>query len=299
VTTRVLLVGWFSFLEGEATAGDVLSMEAVRAALSCAGVEHEVAWSAVMCPPGDVRLDEVAPPRYTHLLFVCGPVHGQPVRELHARFAGCHRIAVGVSVIDPADPAVTGFHEVIARDAPGRLPLPDLAAGQTPSTVPVVGVVLTEGQQEYGGRRRHEQVNASLRAWLRDRGEALLPLDTRLDPRDWRLGSTPAQLESIVRRLDAIVTTRLHGLVLALKNGLPALAIDPVAGGGKMAAQAAAWRWPAVVGADSLDRRTLDRRLGWCLSAPARRMAEDCRTRVRSTDSALIRDTLRLLGTRR
>lgn len=42
----------------------------------------------------------------------------------------------------------------------------------------------------------------------------------------------------MLRRLDVVVTTRLHGLVLALKNGVPALAVDPVAaapGGGPSA----------------------------------------------------------------
>ena len=47
------------------------------------------------------------------------------------------------------------------------------------------------------------------------------------------------------------MTTRLHGLVLALKNGVPAVAIDTVAGGAKVARQADALGWP-VLAADSL-----------------------------------------------
>ncbi|PZS37364.1 MAG: hypothetical protein DLM62_19660 [Pseudonocardiales bacterium] len=53
--------------------------------------------------------------------------------------------------------------------------------------------------------------------------------DTRLDGQDWRFAQTPGQLESMIRRLDVVVTTRMHGLVLALKNGIPALAVDPIA----------------------------------------------------------------------
>jgi Polysaccharide pyruvyl transferase len=296
VAARVLVVGWFSFLHGEATAGDVLSMDAVRTALAGARVEHEVAWSPVMCPPGGVRLEQVAPGRFTHLLFVCGPLHGAPVRALHGRFADCRRVAVGVSVVDPADPAVTGFHDVLPRDAPGRAPCVDLAAGPRPPALPVVGVILTQGQREYGARRRHAATTATLSAWLRNRDEALLALDTRLDPRDWRLCGTPGQLESIVRRLDAVVTTRLHGLVLGLKNGVPVLAVDPVAGGGKVAAQAAAWRWPAVAGADRLDPAALDRHLAWCLSPAGRRAAAGRRAESRSGDDRLVRHALRLLG---
>ena len=38
-TARVLIVGWPSFIHGEATAGDVLAMEAVAAELDWAGVQ--------------------------------------------------------------------------------------------------------------------------------------------------------------------------------------------------------------------------------------------------------------------
>jgi Polysaccharide pyruvyl transferase len=286
---RALIVGWFSFLHGEATAGDVLCMEALRAALGEAGIDHEVAWSDVMCPPGGARLDQVAPRRYTHLLFVCGPAHGQAVRDLHRRFAACRRIAVGVSVIDPDDPAVTGFHQVVPRDAPGVPPRLDLAARPRPCGVPVAGVVLTLGQREYGERRRHDHVTAELGAWLRGKDCGRVQLDTRLDPGDWRLCATPGQLESILRRLDVVVTTRLHGLVLALKNGVPALAVDPVAGGGKLTAQAAAWRWPALA-AVGLDRRALDRQWTWCLSAPGRLAAAGSAARAHRSSPAAVRE---------
>lgn len=292
---RALVVGWFSFVHGEATAGDVLGMEAVRAALVEAGIDHEVAWSPVMCPAGGARLDQVQPWRYTHLLFVCGPVHGRPVRELHDRFAACRRIAVGVSVVDPADPAVTGFHRVLARDGPDVQPCPDLAAGPRPGGVPAAGVFLAHGQREYGHRGRHARVTEVLGSWLRDQDCARLALDTRLDPRDWRHGATPGQVESIVRRLDVVVTTRLHGLVLALKNGVPALAVDPVAGGGKVAAQALAWQWPAVVVPDDLDRPALDRHWAWCLSAHGRLAAASSRSRAGDAGQPL-RDLLAWLA---
>jgi polysaccharide pyruvyl transferase WcaK-like protein len=49
------------------------------------------------------------------------------------------------------------------------------------------------------------------------------------------------------RPADVVVTTRLHGLVLALKQGVPVLAVDPVAGGARVATQAAAWGWPVLL----------------------------------------------------
>jgi hypothetical protein len=51
---RVLLIGWASFLHGEATAGDVLSLRAAGLALTEAGIDHDVAWSPGFRP--DARL---------------------------------------------------------------------------------------------------------------------------------------------------------------------------------------------------------------------------------------------------
>jgi hypothetical protein len=273
---RVLVTGWSSVLHGEATAGDVLAMRTVERALRVAGISQDTAWSAVMRPPGGLALDDVDPRQYSHLVFACGPASGEALLELHGRFAHCTRIAVGVSVLDPSDPAVTGFHRVIARDRPGAPPRPDLAsvapAGATPMP-PVLGVFLTGGQREYGARRRHEDVMDTVGSWLGGLGEGLLDLDTRLDPRDWRLPTTPEQLQAVIARLDTVVTMRMHGLVLALRSAVPVLALDPVEGGGKVTAQARALGWPAVLGSGDLTPSVLDETLQWCLSTEGRHAA--------------------------
>ena len=136
-----------------------------------------------MCPPGGLRLDDVDPSRYTHVVFVCGPASG---------------------------------------DAPGSTARPDLAARVSQSAVPVVGVYLTGGQHEYGDRRRHEAVIGALTDWLGGLDAALLSLETRFDHRDWRLTSTPGQVRAVIARVDAVVTMRMHGLVLPLQTGVPA-----------------------------------------------------------------------------
>lgn len=292
---RTLVVGWSSVLHGEATAGDVLAMDAVAEALGAAGIPHDVAWSAVMCPPGGLRLDDADPGRYTHLVFVCGPATGRSIAELHERFARCRRIAVGVSVLDPEDPVTSGFHRVIARDRPGAPAHRDLAARPAPQPVPVLGVYLTSGQHEYGARRRHETARAGLEQWLGGLDAARLPLETRLDPRDWRLPATAAQVGSVIARLDAVVTMRMHGLVLALRAGVPVLAVDPVAGGGKVTAQARAWDWPAVVGAEELEPERLGEQLRWCLSAEGRKAAE-ARSVKDPSGAEQLHDLVRELG---
>jgi len=285
LTGPILLTGWFSFLHGETTAGDVLALAAVEQALDQVGIGYEVAWSPVF-RPGALRLEDAAPGRYTHLVFVCGPVHGAPVADLHTRFATLRRIAVGVSVIDRTDPACRGFDLVLARDGYQGPPRYDLSAAVPPyppprttaSTpalpVPVAGMVLASGQGEYGLRRRHEQVTENLTGWLGSKTCAPVPLETRLDSRDWRLCSRADAFETLLSRMDVVVTTRLHGLALALRAGIPALAVDPVDGGGKVTAQASAWQWPAILSAvQAGDRGRLDELWAWCLSPNARQAA--------------------------
>jgi Polysaccharide pyruvyl transferase len=297
---RVLLTGWFSFRHGEATAGDVLAAQAVAAALAAAGIAYDIAWSPVF-RPGALDLAEAAPERYTHLVFTCGPVHGDQVAALHTRYRSCRRIAVGVSVVDESDPACRGFDVLLPRDAPGRVPVRDLAAAMVPDradpgALPVAGVFLTTGQGEYGRRRRHDQVAARLTAWLNSKNCAPLPLDTRLDSGDWRLCSSPEALTTLISRLDIVVTMRLHGLVLALQAGVPALAIDPVAGGGKVTAQAAAWDWPAVLAAEqAADLRRLDERWDWCRSPAARSEAAKAATHAIGPPQALLAALVRVL----
>jgi hypothetical protein len=294
---RVLVAGWPSFVNGEATAGDELSMRQVDSALGAEGIDRDLVWSPVFRPEG-LHFEDANPARYTHVVFVCGPAHGWQVRELHRRYANCRRIAVGVSVIDPDDPAVRGFDKVLPRDG-GRRPFPDLAAGSVTSAVPVVGVVLAPDQQEYGERRRHDQVHARLLRWVAALDCARVPLDTRLDSTDWRLCATGDQFLSLLARLDAVVTTRLHGLVLALRAGIPALAVDPIAGTGKVAAQARALGWPAWVSAETaLDVRdgSLDRWWHWCLSPEGRERAAGWSPRQ---GDSLLAGLLDELGTRR
>jgi hypothetical protein len=290
VPGRVLIVSWASFLHGEATAGDVLAMEAARGALNAAGIACDLAWSPVF-RPGGRTLQDSPPGDYTHLIFTCGPAHGWQVERLHERYRSCHRIAVGVSVIDPADPAVAGFHHVFPRDAPGMPGRLDLAAAVGVATVPVTAVILAAAQPEYADRGRHSPLTTEIGGWLATVDCARVSVDTRLAHGDWRSPATAAQVEAVIARADVVVTTRLHGLVLALKNGVPALVIDPVAGGAKVAAQAAAWGWPVLLprsrdagpgelvpghlGLDEpvLDRSELNRLWAWCRSGEARARA--------------------------
>jgi hypothetical protein len=264
---KILLTGWFSFQEGEVTAGDVLALRRVEEVLTREQLPYDTVWSPGY-RPGALHLDGVQPDAYSHVIFVCGPLHGPQVAQLHRRFGQCRRIAVGTSVIDPSDPAVTGFHHVVARDAPDAEPVRDLSLrAPAANATPVAGVILTHGQHEYGRRRRHGDVAEKVTRWLADQDCARVELETRLDSRDGRLNATADQFQALLARFDCVVTDRLHGLVLALRTGIPALAVDPVDGGAKLSAQARACGWPALVPAERLDTRQLDHWWGWCLSS--------------------------------
>ncbi|MGZ2358120.1 polysaccharide pyruvyl transferase family protein [Streptomyces sp. 372A] len=70
-----------------------------------------------------------------------------------------------------------------------------------------------------------------------------------------------------------MVTDRLHGMVLALSTGVPAL-VDPVRGGAKVSARARVVRRPAVIPGETLTARALGRWWTWCLSAAGKAAAE-------------------------
>jgi hypothetical protein len=274
---RVLVTGWFSTRDGEITAGDLLSGRTVSGWLSEAGVPHDIAVAAGFRRPDDLAVDAVDPHDYSHVLFVCGPVASAKVAELLRPFSACRRIGVGISLTGPADGL---FDAVLARDGDGA-PAVDVSLGTPAGAVPVIGVILSHVQPEYGDRQRHGTAERLLRDLVRRSGAAPLPLDTRLDAADELACATPDRFRALVARADAVVTTRLHGLVLALAEGVPALALDPIAGGAKVTRQAEALGWPAISD-PTADGARLDALLRWCLTGEAREAAAACARRGRA-----------------
>ncbi|WP_037306200.1 polysaccharide pyruvyl transferase family protein [Amycolatopsis orientalis] len=290
---RTLVIGWASFRHGEATAGDVLSMRRIDEALSAVGMPHDLAWSPVY-RPDELSYEEVDPACYSHVVFVCGPAHGWQIREVHRRFAHCWRIAVGVTVIDPDDDTVTGFDHVLPRDHRG-IAVPDLSTEAATDEVLVTGIILAPEQREYGDAARHADVHSAVTEWIAGIDCGRVPLDTRLAAKDWERCETPDQFTSILSHLDLVVTTRLHGLVLGLRAGVPVLAVDPVAGGGKVTAQADALGWPALIPAEeALRPEILDSWWQWCSSVQGRAVAA---LRALPTDNRLVQDMVKALKT--
>ena len=275
--TRVLVAGWFSWTDMAATAGDLMARDVACAWLAEAGRDVDVANAPAFGPGVDWRTAD--PQAYADVVFVCGPARGlPPLTDFLLRFAGSRRVGLDLTMLDPLD-SWNPFHVLLERDSDVRSH-PDLAFAAPTTAVPVVGEILVEPYPpEFPDRDRQAQAREGVERLLGSRELARVPIDTRLPDNAGGL-RTAAEVESLIARMDAVVTTRLHGLVLALKNGVPAVAIDPVAGGSKISRQAAAVGWPCVRTADALVDAELVEALDFCLGDAGRDQARECRRRA-------------------
>lgn len=285
--TRALVAGWFSFIGTGATVGDLMAKDVVCGWLEEAAIAYDVALPASFGT--GVNWREVDPNRYSHVLFVCGPFFRS---DLLRRFERSRLIGVNLSMIEPVD-AWNPFDLLLERDSDQTVRADVAFAAPPGATLPVIGFAPLPPADADRGRERADIANDMLRRLLTSRRVATVPLDTRLVGRDDGLDGSQASIESTIRRLDVVVTSRLHGLVLALRNGRPALALDPVAGGGKIVRQAAAVGWPAVMHIGEADDRRLQELFEFCLSGEAAELArersEDAVAQVDHVGASLVR----------
>jgi hypothetical protein len=273
---KVLVAGWFSFEQMGATAGDLLARDVVCRWLNSAGIHADVA----LAPPftGGVDWRSVDPRCYSAAIFVCGPFgDGEPVTQFLRHFAGCRLIGMDLTMLQPLE-EWNPFDLLLERDS-SKTARPDLALLSPTSKAPIAGVVLIHPQPEYGRDDRYQAANQALQRLIRMREMAAVPIDTRLDENQTGL-RTPAEVDSLMGRMDVILTTRLHGLVLAIKNGVPAVVIDPVAGGAKVQRQAKVLEWPIIFTTDSLSDDKLQEAFDYCLTDEARVVARRCRAQA-------------------
>jgi hypothetical protein len=285
---KVLVAGWLSYEDGHATAGDLLACELVCEWLGEAGYPYEVA----VAPPFSEGVDwrGVDPTAYSHVVFVGGPFGRGPLEaEFLGRFADNTVIGVDLSMLAPLerwDP----FDRLIERDSSARA-RPDIVFLSRKPLVPVVGICLVE---PYEGARVAE-ANAAIRGLIMARDAAVVEIDTRLDENATGLRSA-AEVESLIARVDALVTTRLYGMVLALKNGVPPIAIDPEVGGAKIVRQAETLGWPLAYSIDKIETSALRGALDYALTAEARGLAAACAARAADRAGEASREFLAALA---
>ena len=289
---KVLVAGWFSFEQMGASAGDLMARDVVCDWLEQAGRSYDVA----LAPPfsGGVAWPEVDVDDYAEVIFVCGPFgNGWPVTDFLERFAGRRLIGLNLTMLEPLD-RWNPFDRLWERDS-SALARPDMAISASQAQVPVVGLALIDTQPEYGERDSHEHANRMLRDFAARRGLAAVDIDTRLDTDPAGL-RTASQVESLIARMDVILTTRLHGTVLAIKNGVPPLAVDSVVGGGKIRRQAETLGWPCVLPVETLTEEALQDAFDYCLSPEARAKARACAALARERVEAVCAEFIAALA---
>lgn len=257
---RALIAGWFSWPGCNATAGDVMAGDVLSKWLSDAGMEHDIARAAPIEPVLDWQgLD---PKQYTHLFFVCGPFRDvQYARDIFAAFGHCKKFGVNLSMIEKlAD--YNPFDVLYERDS-DRTHRPDLVFAAGMHDTPVVGLMLVHKQKEYGERGGHKDAHRMIKQALADIDAACVPIDTCLENNPVGLNSAE-QINAAISRMDMVVTTRMHGLVMALRNGVPAIAVDAIRGGAKVLAQARSVDWPIVTTIDDLSEQWLKDAVAQC-----------------------------------
>jgi len=271
---RALVTGWFTFSGMGATAGDLLARDVVCEWLHQADYPFDVASSETF-GGGDWR--SIDPHLYTAVVFVCGPFgNGGVIPEFLARFDHCRMAGIDLTMLhrlsewNPFDILWERDSDLTAR--------PDIAFAATAERLPVVGLVLARRQKEYTDGV-HASADDALRRLTHARSMVVVPIDTCLDPNLTGLRSA-AEVESLIARMDVVLTTRLHGLVLSLKNEVPVIALDPIRGGAKVARQGEAVGWPIVYRPDEVTDADLEWAFDYCRTAEARMLARECRTRA-------------------
>jgi hypothetical protein len=289
--SRALLVGYFSFDAKTATAGDVLACEVAARWLQRANLPYDIAMAEKY--GGNLDWRNADPDLYSHVIWVAGPVYTTRKQEaLRQRFQRSRLIALDVTMLDELA-AWNPYDAVVERDSV-RVARPDISFLAADRRAPVTGLCLIRQQTEYGARARHEVVVEACQRLIRSRPMAVVEIDTVLKPvspgrRD------AAEVQALIARMDVVVTNRLHGMVLSIKQGVPVVAIDSVQGGGKVSRQAEAIGWP-VLNVDSLADADLSQAFEFALTDRAREMVAAARRRATSAAEAVEEDFRAALG---
>lgn len=268
---HALVAGWFSFEDMGTTAGDLIARDLVCTWLQEANITFDIATAEPFLCEGGLNWQEADPKRYTDIVFVCGPFgNGWPLTDLLHHFSTARLIGVNLSLLQSLN-SWNPFDLLFERDS-SAANNPDITFNASLTPVPVVGVIRAHKQKEYGKRALHDLANAAIDCLLEKHEAAVVDIDTALPINKGGL-KTPAEIETLISRMDVVITTRLHGTVLALKNGVPAIPIDPIEGGAKISSQVKAIGWPILFNAATLEDKAIMEAFAYCLTTTARQQA--------------------------
>lgn len=230
---KALLIGWFSSDLGTATTGDLLAMENVADRLSQSGVDTYALGTSV--PGFRVRWVTISDAmQFDIAIWICGPLAGTFPLDLRTKVS-CNRwIAVNVSDVGQ-DHVTRAFDAVWWRDSASQHSA-DLALRQVRThDLDSVGLLFVGPQKEYA-IDHSLLVSRVIDEWKRLTRRVWINLDTRF-PANSVGQDHPLAIASQIGSVSALITTRLHGAVIASALGVPVLPIDQIPGGGKLSVQ--------------------------------------------------------------
>ncbi|MFA5950050.1 MAG: polysaccharide pyruvyl transferase family protein [Hyphomicrobium sp.] len=271
---RALVAGWFSFANNKATYGDVACKDVVCSWLADLNIPTDVGGNPENGVDG-IDVCTADPHKYDIFIFVCGPWFPHWVLD---RFSSCLKIGVNLSVPVSGN---NGFDVLFYRDSPaGANPDLALVSKSTCTKKPFIGVALVHQQPMFGERQRHERVRSVVHEYLREYKLPWVQVDTLLTNNETST-NTVEQFEAVLKRVDVLVSSRLHGLVFAIKNNVPVVAIDAIAGGAKVTAQTQALNWPHLLDGDTCQVEDIARHVDMCMNGETQKVIARALTTAR------------------
>jgi hypothetical protein len=249
---KTLIIGAFSDIGKNATFGDIQAKEVLISWLNENKMNFDVI-DNVSNTEKQQLIEEIDPNKYDTLIYVCGPFGKN---KIYKKFSHCLKIGLDVSIINDENYYLNnsnGLNFIIPRESPNKTN-PELAFKANSDKVLVVGLCLVHFQNPIE-TSRHQQVDIAVKKYFKDSGNAIIKLDTLITTpirKNTTNITSISQFESLVRKCDVIISSRLHGLVYSLKNNIPVVAIDPKLGGGKVTKQANELGWPVIINGDNL-----------------------------------------------
>lgn len=241
---RILITWWGAFNKGGPTIGDLMSLlNVIKAVKQCGFLADVASLEKYSCLTLKcVDWNTVEPCNYDTLLFVCGPIikGSKPFRELIQRFIHCEKIAVGVSVLPKwSKDYWNPFDLILAREGCENTYFDVALAGSVSIKTPIekhnekllIGVCLRGHQREYGVDMCLDDLAKKKIDYLLDKfPHERINLETRLDKTEDDFQT----INSSFSKPDIVITTRLHGALLAISHNVPVLALDQIKDCGKV-----------------------------------------------------------------
>ena len=269
-----ILVTWYGAFEGNGTIGDLLSLQSLTYFLQKKGYSFDTASHKKYTGVGGnlVNWEDVTPNKYKILIFVCGPIlkNHYYLPQLFNKFSSCIKIGVGVSLFEKTHfNYFNPFDHVFAREGTAQTfnDIAIVAPGYSNENLKkkkenekelVIGISLRGAQGEYGEENclhelTNELITKSVEILFQTRKGKVILIENHLA----RSGVDPSEIENLYAQCDLVITSRLHGALLALRHFVPFIAIDQIKHGAKVYGILKNPLWPFVYKAENINPESI------------------------------------------